>query len=132
MSIFDKIELSDEVLTLVDELEQVSTERELSREERALIDVVDTVNLIEDGEGLNEFWLSPLNHRRIINSFDILGASQLVDGLNASQWCQAACDDRSQYSDKEEEYLAEIEEEFFEGLSELPDILDDFIEDELG
>lgn len=117
---------------LVEELEQASSERELSREERALIEVVDTVKLIEEGEGLNEFWLSPLNHRRIINSFDVVGASLLVDGLNASQWCQAACDDRSQYSEKEADYLTEIEEEFFEALSELPDILEDFIEEELG
>jgi predicted phosphoribosyltransferase len=49
MSIFDTIEFSEEIETLVDKLEQESNERQLSREERALIDVLDTVKLIEEG-----------------------------------------------------------------------------------
>ena len=131
MSIFDSVEFSDEVEILVDKLEQESNERTLSREERALIDVLDTVKLIEEGEGLNEFWLSSLDHSRIINSFELIGASTVVDTLNSSQWCQAASNDRSQYSATEEGYITGIEEEYFEAINELPELVDAFIEDEL-
>lgn len=128
---FESIEFSDEVEILVDQLEQESNERELTREERALIDVLDTVKLIEDGEGLNEFWLSSVDQSRVINSFELIGASTIVDTFNSSQWCQAAISDRSQYSSTESDYLASIEEEYFEALTELPEIVEAFIEDEL-
>ncbi|MFC5050476.1 hypothetical protein ACFPK9_07610 [Rubritalea spongiae] len=131
MSIFNKTEFNDEVEILVDNLEQASNQRELTREERALIDVLDTVKLIEDGEGLNEFWLSSIDHTRVINSFELVGATTIVDTFNSSQWCQAATEDRSQYSDTELNYLSGIEEEYFEALNELPDLVDAFIEDEL-
>lgn len=131
MSIFDKIEFSDEVEILVDKLEQESSERQLTRDERALIDVLDTVKLIEDGEGLNEFWLSSIDHSRIINSFDLIGASTVVDTLNSSQWCQSASADRSQYSGSESDYLSGIEEEYFEATNELTELVDAFVEEEL-
>ena len=132
MSIYDSIEFSDEVEILVDTLEQESNERELSREERAIIDVLDTVKLIEEGEGLNEFWFSGVDHSRVINSFELIGASTIVDKLNSSQWTQAACEDRSQYSATEENYITSIEEEYFEALVDLPELVDAFIEEELG
>ena len=131
MSIFDTTEFSDEVEILVDKLEQESNERQLNREERALIDVLDTVKLIEDGEGLNEFWLSSIDHSRISNSFELVGASTIVDTLNSSQWCQSASSDRSQYSTAESDYLSGIEEEYFEALTEVPELLNVFIEEEL-
>lgn len=131
MSIFNTTEFSDEIEILVDNLEQESNDRQLSREERALIDILDTVKLIEDGEGLNEFWLSSLDHSRIINSFELVGASTLVDTFNSSQWCQSASADRSQYSPTESDYLSGIEEEYFESLPDLPDMIEAFIEDEL-
>lgn len=131
MNLFDKIEFSDEVEILVDNLEQESSERQLSREERALIDVLDTVKLIEDGEGLNEFWLSSIDHARISNSFELVGASTVVDTLNSSQWCQSASADRSQYSGSESDYLSGIEEEYFEAITELPELVEAFVEDEL-
>lgn len=131
MSIFDTVEFNDEIEILVDKLEQQSNDRPLSREERALIDVLDTVKLIEEGEGLNEFWLSGLDHSRVINSFELVGASSLVDTFNSSQWCQSACEDRSQYSETESAYLSSTEEEYFELLSDLPELLESFVEDEL-
>lgn len=131
MSIFNHTEFSDEIEILVDNLEQESNDRPLTREERALIDILDTVKLIEEGEGLNEFWLSSLDHSRIINSFELVGASTLVDTFNSSQWCQSASSDRSQYSPTEADYLAGIEEEYFEALPDLPEMLETFIEDEL-
>jgi hypothetical protein len=131
MGIFDTTEFSDEIEILVDKLEQASNERQLNREERALIDVLDTVKLIEEGEGLNEFWLSSIDHARISNSFELIGASTIVDTLNSSQWCQSASSDRSQYSETESSHLSGIEEEYFEALTEVPELIETFIEEEL-
>ena len=131
MGIFDTTEFSDEIEILVDKLEQDSNERQLNREERALIDVLDTVKLIEEGEGLNEFWLSSIDHARISNSFELIGASTIVDTLNSSQWCQSSSSDRSQYSETESSHLSGIEEEYFEALTEVPELIEVFIEEEL-
>ena len=54
---------------------------------------------------------SPIDHQRIIKSFDLIGATSLVDPLNASRWCATRSEDRNDYSETEAEYLATIEEE---------------------
>ena len=124
------IEFSDDLEILIDSLEQESAERELSRNERALIDVIDAVSLITSEEdALHEFWQSPVNHEQIINSFELVGASGLVDHLNSSQWCKSRTEDRSQYTETESSHIGEIEEQFFEELQDLPEILDTFVEE---
>lgn len=128
----DPIEWPDEVEVLIDQLESESTERALTREERALMDVYETVPLLESEDGLHEFWQSPIDHQRIINSFDLIGATTLVDPLNASRWCGTRSQDRSDYSETESDYLATIEEEVPDGLDELINLVLDFIEEELG
>ena len=127
----EPIEWPDEVEVLVDQLESESAERDLSREERALMDVYETVPLLESEDGLHEFWQSAVDHQRIINSFDLIGATTLVDPLNASRWCGTRSQDRSDYSETESDYLATIEEEVPAGLDELVDLVLDFIEEEL-
>jgi len=128
----EPIEWDDEITLLIDKLEEKSAEGGLSREERALMDVVETVQLLDpEGNGLHEFWQTPLDHRRIIKSFDLVGASAMVDVLNASQWCQTRNEDLDQYTETEAEYLSSIEEELYEALSELPDQVAEFIEDEI-
>lgn len=126
------VEWSDKVLILVDELSEDSSERELSREERALVDVIETVQLLEEGEGLHEFWKSGLNHSRIINSFDLVGASAMVDVMNASQWCQTRNEDRGEYSSTESSHLSGIEDEMDDALAELNELVSDFISEELS
>lgn len=128
----EPIEWPDEVEILVDRLEHESAERDLSREERALMDVYETVPLIESEDGLHEFWQSALNHQRIINSFDLIGATALVNPLNASRWCGTRSQDRCDYSETEADYLATIEEELPAGMDELIDLVLEFIEEELG
>lgn len=128
----DPIEWPDEVEVLVDRLESESAERDLSREERALMDVYETVPILESEEGLHEFWQSALDHQRIINSFELIGATTLVDPLNASRWCGSRSQDRCDYSETEADYLATIEEELPAGMDELVDLVLDFIEEELG
>ena len=128
----EPIEWPDEVEVLVDRLESESAERKLTREERALMDVYETVTVLDGEDGLHGFWHSPVNHQRVINSFELIGATALVDPLNASRWCETRPEDRYDYSETEEEYLCPIEEELFEGMDELVDLVLAFIEDELG
>lgn len=128
----EPIEWPEEVETLVERLEEESSERKLSRQERALLDVYQTIPVLEGEDGLHGFWHSEVNHQRVITSFDLIGASALVDGLNASRWCETRGEDRNDYSETEEEYLVSIEEELFAGMDELVDLVMDFIEEELG
>ena len=128
----EPVEWPDEVEVLVDRLETESAERKLTREERALMDVYETVALLEGEEGLHGFWQSGVNHQRVINSFELIGATALVDPLNASRWCETRPEDRYDYSGTEEEYLCTIEEELFDGMDELVDIVLTFMEEELG
>ena len=128
----EPIEWPDEVEILVDRLESESAERALSRAERALIDVYETVPVLESEDCLHEFWQSGVDHQRVIKSFDLIGAATLVDPLNASQWCATRSEDRQDYSETEAEYLATIEEELPAGLDELIDLVLEFIEEELS
>ena len=128
----EPIEWPEKVEVLVDRLESESSERALSREERALMDVVETVPVLESADGLHGFWHSGVNHQRVINSFDLIGAATLVDPLNASRWCETRSDDRNDYSETEADYLATIEEELSTGLEELIDLVLEFMEEELG
>ena len=128
----EPIEWDDEITLLIDRIEEKSAAGGLTREERALMDVVETVQLLDpEGDGLHEFWQTALNHRRIITSFDLVGASAMVDVLNASQWCQTRNADLDQYTETESDYLASIQEELYEALSELAEQVAEFIEDEL-
>lgn len=132
MRALDSIEWPDEVEILVGRLEGESSGRDLSREERALMDVYETVPVLESSDCLHEFWQSAIDHQRVINSFDLIGAATLVDPLNASRWCETRSQDRNDYSETEEEYLATIEEELPDGMGELIDLVMAFIEEELS
>lgn len=128
----DPIEWPEEVEILIDHLESESAERDLTRAERALMDVYETVPILESEDCLHEFWQSPLDHQRIIKSFDLIGATALVDPLNASRWCGASSQDRCDLSETEAGYLATIEEDIPAGMDEIIDLVLDFIEDEMG
>ena len=127
----EAVEWPDQVEILVERLESEATERALSREERALIDVYETVPILESEDCLHEFWQSEVDQQRIINSFDLIGATALVDPLNASRWCGSCSPDRNEYSETEAQYLATIEEDLPVGMEELVDLLLAFIESEL-
>jgi len=83
----EPIEWPDEVEVLVDRLEGESAERTLTREERALMDVYETVPLLESEDGLHGFWQSGVNHQRVINSFELIGATTLVEIWGNSTRC---------------------------------------------
>ena len=127
----EPVEWPDQVEALVERLEGESPERALSREERALMDVYETVPILESEDCLHEFWQSEINQQRVISSFDLIGAAALVDSLNASRWCGSCSPDRNDYSETEADYLATIEEDLPSGMEELIDLILAFIESEL-
>ena len=127
----EPVEWPDQVEALVERLEGESPERALSREERALMDVYETVPILESEDCLHEFWQSEINQQRVISSFDLIGAAALVDSLNASRWCGSCSPDRNDYSETEADYLATIEEDLPSGMEELVDLVLAFIEGEL-
>ena len=127
----EAVEWPDPVEALVERLENKADKRALSREERALMDVYETVPILESEDCLHEFWQSEINQQRVISSFDLIGAAALVDSLNASRWCGSCSPDRNDYSETEAEYLATIEEDLPSGMEELIDLILAFIESEL-
>jgi len=127
----EPLEWPDEVEVLIDQLENESTERDLTREERALLDIYETIPILQSNDCLHEFWQSGMNHQRIINSFELIGATSLVDPLNASRWCETRPEDRNDYTGTEADYLANIEEELVEGMEDLIELVMDFVEEEM-
>ena len=127
----EKIEWPDPIEVLIDQLENESSERDFTREERALMDIYETVPILQSDDSLHEFWQSGIDQQRIINSFELIGATSLVDPLNASRWCETRPEDRNDYSDTEANHLATIEEELIGGMGELIDLVLDFIEEEM-
>lgn len=131
MKFQEPIEWPDEVEILVDRLESKMAEGPLSREERAIMDVYETVPILESDDCLHEFWQSPVDHQRIIKSFDLVGAMGVVDPLNASRWCGTRSEDRNDYTETETDYLNSIEEDLPNAMDELVDLVLEFIEEEI-
>jgi len=132
MFLQEPIEWPDEVEMLIDQLESEAADRKLNREERALMDIYETVPILQSEDCLHEFWHSGIEHQRVINSFELIGATGLVDPMNASRWCGARNEDRNDYTETETDYLSTIEEELATGMDELVDLVLEFIEEELG
>nr|MBR9811778.1 hypothetical protein [bacterium] len=128
----ETIEWPDQIEVLIDQLENESSERDFTREERALMDIYETVPILQSDDSLHEFWQSGIDQQRIINSFELIGATSLVDPLNASRWCETRPEDRNDYSDTEANHLATIEEELVDGMDELIDLVLAFIEEEMN
>ena len=127
----ETIEWPDPIEVLIDQLENESSERDFTREERALMDIYETIPILQSDDSLHEFWQSGMDHQRIINSFELIGATSLVDPLNASRWCETRPEDRNDYSETEANHLATIEEELIDGMDELVDLVLDFVEEEI-
>ena len=127
----ETVEWPDPIEVLIDQLENESSERDFTREERALMDIYETVPILQSDDSLHEFWQSGIDQQRIINSFELIGATSLVDPLNASRWCETRPEDRNDYSETEANHLATIEEELIDGMGELIDLVLDFIEEEM-
>ena len=69
----------DQVEVLIERLEFEAAERALNREERALMDVYEIIPILESEDCLHEFWQGEIDQQRVISSFDLIGATALVD-----------------------------------------------------
>ena len=127
----EPIEWPDKIEVLIDHLESEAGERDLTREERAVVDVYETVPILQSEDCLHDFWQSGIDHQRTINSFELVDATVLVDAMNASRWCGARNEDRNDYTETETDHLTTIEEEVPGGIDDLADLLIEFIEEEL-
>ena len=128
----EPIEWPDKIEVLIDHLESEAGERDLTREERAVVDVYETVPILQSEDCLHDFWQSGIDHQRTINSFELIDATVLVDAMNASRWCGARNEDRNDYTETETDHLTTIEEEVPGGIDDLADLLIEFIEEELS
>lgn len=122
------IQLSEEIEILIEEVSN-KDDGEISLPEQIVFDVVEAANLIEE-DGLHAFWYSSLNTERVIRAFDSIGAFEVVDLIQSSQWCTSSSDDRSAFTNTEESYLAEIESELLPKFDELVDFIEEYLEEQ--
>ena len=117
--------LSEPLEMLLAEVED-DPNRVLSEKEKVVIDVIETSSLILE-DGLHAFWFSSLNEDLAIKGFDEVGAYEIVDLIQSSQWCKSSSEERSEFSNTEEEHLSEIEAELMPMFEDLSDYLEEYL-----
>jgi len=122
------IQYSEQVEEIIEAID-TDPERDLASHEKIVLDVVEAAAIIES-DGLQMIWVGPLDPDVAIKAFDEIGAFEVVDLIQSTQWCSSAADDRGNYSETEENHISEIEEELFVKLEELPDLIDEYLEDQ--
>lgn len=115
---------SDGIEERIEDLENV--DRELTEQEQHTLNIVETAALLEE-DGLFGFWSTSANTDVILKSFDAIGAYELLDLLQASQWLETKSPDQ-ELSSTETNHLEDIESELAPLLTDLPDILDEYWE----
>jgi hypothetical protein len=120
------IQFSDKIEILLEEFE--TEDRELSSVEKVIVNVVEAASLIDE-EGLHSFWHSGFNENLVIKSFDAIGAFEIIDLIQSSQWVKSAADDRGDLSDTEESHLSDIESELLPLLEDLSDLIEEYLEE---
>lgn len=121
------IKLTDRVEELVDIIDN-KDESELTATEKLVYDILEAIHLIE-GEGLHAFWFSTIDTDNVIKSLDEIGAADIVDMIQSSQWLRSVSDDCSGLTPVEDEHLSSIEDELFPRLDEVADHLDEYLEE---
>lgn len=122
-------DFSDTILELLEDIEEQGPEIALTDTEQHISNVVETAYILDE-EGLLGFWMSPLNHEAIMKSYDEVGAQELLDMFQSSQWCQDKSPDQ-ELTETELSHLEDIESELSLMLDELPSVLDEYLEDEI-
>lgn len=119
--------LSEQIEILLDEIES-DPERELSEKEKVIVDVVEATTLIEE-DGLHAFWFSSLSEELVIKALDEIGAYEIVDLVQSSQWCKSSAEDRGDFSETEEGHLSGIEEELMPKIDDILELIEDYLEE---
>ena len=74
--------------------------------------------------------MSPLNHEAMLKSLDEVGAHALLDLFQSSQWCSTKSPEQ-ELNEVELGHLEDIESELTPMLTELPDQLQEYLDDEM-
>jgi hypothetical protein len=122
------LEFSEAIEELIEDVE-ADPDKPLNEVEQNIMNAVEVANITEE-EGLYGFWMSPLNHDAMLKSLDEIGAYALLDLFQSSQWCSTKSPDQ-ELNEVELAHLEEIEEELTPMLTELPDQLQEYLEDEM-
>jgi hypothetical protein len=122
------LEFSEAIEELIEDVE-ADPDKTLSEVEQNIMNAVEVASITEE-EGLYGFWMSPLNHDAMLKSLDEIGAYALLDLFQSSQWCSTKSPDQ-ELNEVELGYLEDIESELTPMLTELPDQLQEYLEDEL-
>ena len=121
----DYTEAIEELIEVV----EADPERELSEAEQNIMNAIEVANLTEE-EGLHGFWMSAIDHDAVLKSLDAVGAYTLLDLFQSSQWCSTKSPDQ-ELTEVEASHLEEIEEELLPMIQELPDQLQEYLDDEI-
>jgi hypothetical protein len=122
------LEFSEAIEELIEDVE-ADPDKSLSEVEQNIMNAIEVASITEE-EGLYGFWMSPLNHDAMLKSLDEISAYALLDLFQSSQWCSTKSPDQ-ELNEVELGYLEDIESELTPMLSELPEQLQEYLEDEL-
>ena len=122
------LDFNEAIEELIEEVE-ADPDKELSEVEQNVMNVIEVASLIEE-EGLHGFWMSALSHDAMLKSLDVVGAHALLDLFQSSQWCGTKSADQ-ELTEVESGHLEDIEEELTPLLLDLPDQLQEYMEDEI-
>ncbi len=110
----------DKMCCTLDVREQNGTP--LNRDEQVVIDIYDAIGHIE-GDGIHQFWDGADDGDRVLDSFRILGASEIADHLDSVRWAGGRdVDENGQYmfTAEEEAQLDKAESRVYALFSGLP------------
>jgi len=122
------LDFSEAIEELIEEVE-ADPDRQLNEVEQNIMNTVEVAGIIDE-EGLHGFWMSAMNHEMMLKSFDAVGAYALLDLFQSSQWCSTKSPDQ-ELTEVELSHLEDIEEELTPLLAELPDQLQEYLDDEI-
>ena len=122
------IEFTPDIEEILDEIEEAD-DTKLNVPQQHIVHVVETTRLLEE-EGLFGFWTGTTNHEVIMKSFDSIGAYELNALFQSSQWCENKSADQ-ELNGVETSHLEDIESELVPLLEDVPDILQEFLDDEI-
>lgn len=122
------LDFSEAIEELMEDVE-ADSDKKLNEVEQNVMNVIEVASIIDE-EGLHGFWMSALNHDAVLKSLDVVGAHALLDLFQSSQWCSTKSPEQ-ELTEVELGHLEDIEQELTPLLADLPDQLEEYLEDEI-
>ena len=122
------IEFTQDIEEILDQIEEAD-DTKLTETQQHIVNIVETTRLLEE-EALLGFWTGTTNQEVIMKSFDTIGAYELHDLFQSSQWCEDKSADQ-ELNEVETSHLEDIESELFPLLEDIPNVLQEYLDDEV-